>query len=138
MDFEKLIQKRNQDSRFTAGMGIQTTEIREGYAKGEVDVTAGHLNTIGSVHGGCIFSLADTIAGSAAVSRGETLTTVSGNINYLSPALHTRRLTAEAREIKRGKNICVYEVDISDETGRLLAKASFTYFNIRKSNYLKE
>lgn len=130
MDYERLIQIRNENNNYARYLGIRTLEIREGYAKGEMKVKVEHQNIIKSVHGGCIFSLADTVAGSAAASHGNFMTTLSGNINYLSPALKVDKITAEAREIKKGKNICVYEVEVRSETKELLAKGSFSYFNL--------
>jgi len=105
--------------------------MRVGYAKGEISIADHHMNIIRSVHGGCTFSLADTVAGSAAVSHGELVTTVSANINYLSPAIGVKKLVAEAVEIKYGKNVSVYDVSISDENGKLIAKGTFSYYNLK-------
>jgi len=133
MDYDKLIQMRIDKNKFDRYVNIQVTEIREGYAKGEIDIAEKHMNIIQSVHGGCIFSLADTVAGSAAVSHGEYMTTVSANINYLSPAMGVEKLIAEATEVKYGRNISVYDVSISDEKGKLIARGSFSYYNLKVS-----
>jgi len=133
MDFEKLLETRNLKNKFDRHVGIQITKMQVGYAKGEINIADHHVNIIRSVHGGCIFSLADTVAGSAAVSHGELVTTVSANINYLSPAIGVKKLAAEAVEIKYGKNISVYDVSISDENEKLIAKGTFSYYNLKTS-----
>ena len=45
-------------------------ELDEGYCKGELEVTDQHMNPLGTVHGGCLYTLADTVAGFAAASCG--------------------------------------------------------------------
>lgn len=85
-----------------------------------------------AVHGGCIFSLADTIGGSAAISYGNSIVTMSGNFHYLSPAAGIDKLYAIAREIKHGKKISVYDVEIRDDKGKLIAKGTFSYYDLGK------
>ena len=73
------------------------------------------------MHGGCIFTLADTIGGSAALTHGVKVVTLDSTIHYLKPALHTEKLIAEAREIKYGSTVAVYEVSITNAEGDLLS-----------------
>ncbi len=129
MDFERLKEARN--TGFIREIGLNVTEIREGYAKGEVVLQPMHGNPIGSVHGGLIFSIADTVGGTAATSRGRFVTTVSGNINYLRPAMDCEKLIGESIEIKIGKNMCVYDVMITNETGAEIARATMTYYYLQ-------
>lgn len=126
MDLEKLMERRNMG--FIREIGMEYTDVREGYARGELILRPMHFNPIGSVHGGVIFAMADTIGGTAATSRGRMVTTLSGNINYLRPAMNCEKLTAESREIKVGKNVCVYDVLIADDSGREIASARMTFY----------
>ncbi len=125
MDYVKLIEKRYVG--FVKEVGYKTLEMREGYARGELELTEKHGNPIGSIHGGVLFTIADNTGGAAATSRGRYVTTLSGEIHYLRPAIGCKKLIGESREIKTGKRICVYEVMITDETGRELAIATMTY-----------
>ncbi len=133
MDFEKLKEIRN--TGFIREVGFDTTEIHEGYARGEMTLASKHGNPIGSIHGGVIFTIADTIGGAAATSRGRYVTTLSGNINYLRPAMNCKKLIGESREIKVGKNVCVYDVIITDETGREIAMATMTYYYLKETEF---
>lgn len=137
MDYKKLIEFRDNKNLFTKELGIKTVEIAEGYAKVEMLVKPEYRNMHGFVHGGCLFTLADTVGGAAVASYGKYATTVNANINYLRPAMDSEILVAEAREIKRGKKISVYDVTISDEQERLLAQGTFSYFNLDKDIELK-
>lgn len=132
MDFEKLKNYRDMNNNFQTLLNIKTTVIGDGYAKGEMPIVEAFTNIINSVHGGCIFTLADTIAGAAAISRGELMTTVSSDMHYLNAAIDVKMLWAEAKEVKRGKTLSVIEVDIFDEKDTHIARASFTYYNLRK------
>lgn len=128
MDFEKLKELRNVG--FNREVGIVTAAISEGYARVEVEIGPQHVNPIGSVHGGVLFTIADTTAGAAATSRGRYMTTMSSSMNFLRPAIGCKKLTGESREIKVGKQVCVYEVTITDETGREIAVATMTFHAI--------
>lgn len=132
MTFEEIMDIRNRENNFAVYIGIKTTEIKLGYAKGEIILSEEHNNIISSIHGGCIFSLADTIGGAAVSSHGNLVTTVSGNFNYLSPAINTSKLVAVAKEVKFGKRISVCDVEIFNDQDKLLAKGTFTYFNLEK------
>jgi len=130
MDFQELIKQRNTQIQFLRLVGINITEMKYGYAVGEIILQEHHQNLIGSVHGGCIFSLADSVSGAAAMSYGNPATTLSSDFHFLSPAITCTKLTATASEIKRGKTINVFDVEVRDEKETLLARGTFSYFNL--------
>jgi len=132
VDEGKKVRDSIQHNEFTRVFDIEIIENSIEYARGKMRIESKHINRIGSVHGGAIFSLADTIGGCAAASNGTAAATISGNINYLSPAINTKEIIAVARIIKSGKNILVYNIDLFDEKEKLLATATFTYFAINK------
>lgn len=130
MNFQKFMEYRNNSNAFFKNVGGRITDVGEGWAKGELTLTDMHINSIGSAHGGVAFTLSDTIGGTAAGSRGKKATTVSAEIHYLSPAIHCKKLIGEAREVKYGKHMAVYEILIRDETGRSITSAVFSYYFI--------
>ena len=130
MTCEEIMKYRNDHNSFAAFLGIVTTEMTPGYAKGEMYLNVNHINAVGSVHGGAIFALADTIGGAAAASHGTRTTTVSGDFHYLSAAMGSKKLIGVAKEIKYGKRILVYDVEILDEQEKLIAKGTFSYYNL--------
>lgn len=127
---KEIMDYRNQNNKFCGYLGIHTTEMETGFAKGEMPVNEHFENAVGSVHGGCIFSLADTIGGSAAASYGNKMTTISSDFHYLTAAMNTRKLFATAKEIKHGKTICVIDVEVFDDKEKRIAKGTFSYFNL--------
>ncbi len=130
MTIEEIQEYRYQNNPFAKLLGIRTTEVGEGYAKGEMKVEERHYNAIGSVHGGCLYTLADMIGGGASTTRGYRMTTISGDLHFLSPALNTEILYCEAKEVKYGKTIAVYDVAVMNEAGKVLAKGTFSYYNL--------
>lgn len=129
-DYERILEHRNKINKYASFMGIVTTQIKEGYARSEMTIRPEHENAVGTVHGGGIFSLADTTAGAAAASYGMRMTTLSSDFHFLSPAMNTEKLYAEAKSVKYGKKILVFDVEVFSDVGKLVAKGSFTYFNL--------
>lgn len=131
MTCEEIMKYRNENNHFAVFLGIRTLEMKPGYAMGEMELQEHHKNAVGSAHGGCIFTLADTIGGAAAASHGTRITTISGDFHYLSAAMEgCTKLIGTAKEIKYGKKIRVYDVEITDDTGRVIAKGIFSYYNL--------
>lgn len=128
MTIEELKKRAQETPGFISLVGIEFKEASLGYCKGELVVREELANPYGMVHGGCIFTLADTIGGSAALTHGKSIVTVDSNIHYLAPAINTTKLIAEAREIKYGSKIAVYEVNIMNDNDDLLATSTMSYF----------
>lgn len=132
MDYQKLLEWRNRGNAFSKILDLKITEISEGYAKAEIPVTKNHLNPIGSVHGGCLFTLMDAVGSAAASSHGFHVTTLDASIHYLRAGLNTTHLTAATREIKCGKKTMVYDISVEDQDGRVLSEGIFTYMSLGK------
>lgn len=132
IDYEKIKEARNISEGFIQALGIEITDLADGYARGEMELTAMHGNPIGSTHGGVLFSVADTIGGAAALTAGSFCTTISGTINYLNAAMGCKKLIGEARAVKVGQRVGVYQVQIFDETEKLICTTTMTYHFFRE------
>lgn len=132
MDYEKLLQVRNKYNSFARELEILVTEIGPGYAKGVKTVREVEENHAGVPHGGVYFSLADTVCGAAAASRGYHCLTVSCGYNFLRSAAPGDVISAEAQEVKGGRVICVYDVRVTGRDGVLLGNGSFTFFRLER------
>jgi acyl-CoA thioesterase len=125
---EKLI-RNVKDYRFARLLGIELTEVREGYALTRLDLNENHLNGVGKVQGGVIFTLADYAFAAASNSSGCTTVGLNVNITYFkSPS--GKSIRAEAREISVQNRISGYRVDVLDDDGSLIA--SFSGLGYRK------
>ena len=132
MDYTEILEQVYKTPAFIPWLGIKVVELKEGYCKGELEVRPEFANPLGMVHGGCIFSFADTIGGLAATSKNPQVkvVTLNSSINYLKPAVDTAKLVADTREIKYGSKVAVYEVNVRNAEGELLANVNVSYFKI--------
>ena len=127
VDYQAFMNARNEFHGFIEAVGFKLTAMDYQYAKAEIVLQDMHRNPIGSTHGGVIYTLADTVGGACANTTGVACTTISGNMNYLSPAMNCERLIGEARPIKMGKRLAVVQVVITNEFGKDIAHATMTY-----------
>ena len=108
------------DDIFAKSIGIELMEVGEGFAAAELTIKNTHLNGVGIVQGGVVFTLADYAFAAACNEDAPPTVGISNNISYLRPAKGIR-IRAEAREISSTKRICVYTIEVSDADGGLIA-----------------
>ncbi|MCR5592111.1 MAG: PaaI family thioesterase [Lachnospiraceae bacterium] len=131
---EKDMMKRMQDmldeSGFIKYLNIELTELEDERAKGRMPFDDRYGNPGGTMHGGCLYSMADTIAGTLAESKGTDVVTVEGSLSFLQAAEDTQYVTCEAELERCGKSLITVSVRIRDDRERLLDSGRFTYFRI--------
>ena len=135
--FSEVWDKRGQETDaandFRKKIEMEITEARPGYAVGEIVVTPWHTNIEGIVHGCVLYSLSDTVGGTAAMTgRDYAVPTVDGTIHYLKAGKNTSKIIARAQEIQNGYAFSVCECKIYDDKETLLASATMTYYHLRK------
>jgi acyl-CoA thioesterase len=128
MDYEKVRVERNKATKFANHLGIEMVELREGYARGEVVVQDYFENMVHSLHGGIIYTLADAAGGAATACHGKAMTTINSDFHYLNAGINVKKLIAIGKMVKEGKRIGVVEVEVYNDTEKLLAKGTFTYY----------
>jgi uncharacterized protein (TIGR00369 family) len=114
-------------------LGARLTAIEHGRARVEMDADERHANPLGTLHGGVLCDIADAAMGMAYVAtleEGESFTTLELKINFLRPVWKAH-LVAEGQVIQRGKTVGLTECSITDERGRLIAKATSTCLTLR-------
>lgn len=92
-----------------------------------------HANPMGTLHGGVLCDVADAAMGLAfatTLAPDESFTTMALSINFFRPVWQAD-LRAEARIVNRGRTVGYLECDVTDESGRRVAKAQSTCFVLR-------
>lgn len=117
-----------KNDRFAAAAGIELLQVKEGYAKASMVVGPEHLNAGGRTQGGALFTLADLTLAAAANSRGVLSFSLSSNITFLRASGVGDTLLAEARERYIGRTTGYYQIDITDQEGRLIATFESSVF----------
>lgn len=116
---------------FIKHLHLNFTEISQGAVTAEIDVDDELLNPMKTVHGGCLFSICDTVGGTAAMTYGYIVTTTMATISYIRPAMGNK-LYAKATEIKAGSALYRFDVSIYDECDELVCKAMLEYYKVKK------
>ena len=124
--------QKTEELNFRTALGIRIVERGEGWAKGEMKAEKLHLNPLGIIHGGCLFSLADTVSGTAIMGYGCRVTTVNGSIQFLRPGKPEGTITAVARTVKHGKTFSVCDCQVFDDTDALIAATTMTFYHLEQ------
>jgi acyl-CoA thioesterase len=117
---------REQDGRdrLARTLGIELIEATPGMARLRMTVTEHILNAHGMCHGGAIFSLADAGFFYACNSAGVQSVAAGCDINYLRPARLGERLEVIVRERSRSKRSGLYDAEVRNTDGQLVAVMS--------------
>ncbi len=105
---------------FAKYLGIEVVEFSKGAATARLDIQEHHLNSHGTVHGGVIFSLADSVFAVASNSHEGLAMAINVSISYFK-AVKNGTLTAIATEESINQKLATYLVDISDDAGNRVA-----------------
>ncbi len=119
-----------EQDAFARHVGVQVVEYGDGRATARLQIEAHHLNSAGTLHGGAIFALADAAFSAAANSHGVLALSIDASISYFQ-AVRGGTLTADAHEVARNPKLATYVIDISDDSGGLIAHFRGTVY--RKS-----
>ena len=105
---------------YAAQAGIELLEVSEGRAKVKMEIRDKHKNSHGTVHGGAIFTLADTAFALASNSHGIPAAAINAHISYVKSAT-SGTLFAEAEEFSLNKKIATYTGRVTNESGENIA-----------------
>jgi acyl-CoA thioesterase len=122
-----------QKDKFAELTGIKLLDVSEGRAKAMLEITDNHLNSAGTVHGGVIFTLADFAFEVASNSYGTLAVAINAQISFFK-AVSAGVLYAEAKELSLHPKLASYTIDVTNETGELIA--SFQGMVYRKKDML--
>ena len=95
---------------------------------GDHKVVESSLNYYGNAHGGYLFTLCDQISGLVVISQGVDGVTLQSSINYLKAGRLGDILTIHGECVHSGRTTRVVDVDITNQEGANVCKATFTMF----------
>ena len=122
-----------QKDTYAQMTGIKLLDVSDGRAKAMLEITKNHLNSAGTVHGGVIFTLADFAFEVASNSYGTLAVAINAQISFFK-AVSAGVLYAEAKELSLHPKLASYTIDVTNETGDLIA--SFQGMVYRKKDML--
>ncbi|KAL4221884.1 Acyl-coenzyme A thioesterase 13 [Mactra antiquata] len=113
---------------------LQQTKVisgGNGRCKCELRVTEDHQNRGGTLHGGMICTLVDSVSTWALLGTDEPVAGVSVDlsVSFFKGAKVGEDIIIDARTLKRGKRLAFLSVDVINKTdGTLLAQGKHTKF----------
>jgi acyl-CoA thioesterase len=106
--------------QFCEFIGVELLEVEPGRAKTKMEIKEHHLNGVGIVQGGAIFTLADLAFAAAANSHGTVAVGINVDIAYVK-AVSGGILYAQATEESLGSKLATYAVKVTNQDGDLIA-----------------
>jgi 1,4-dihydroxy-2-naphthoyl-CoA hydrolase len=117
------------DETFDALVGLRRFEITAESARGEVTVRREILQPWGLVHGGVFAAVAESLASwatvMAVIGGGDYAVGQSNSTSFLRP-ISGGTIHALATRRHRGRTTWVWDVDMTDDEGRLCATSRVT------------
>ncbi|GAA3755486.1 PaaI family thioesterase [Microbacterium kribbense] len=107
-------------------LGFRLIEVGETTARGEVPFADRICQRFGVVHGGVYAALGEMVATEATVHhvwpRGDSAMGSSNSTSFFRP-ISGGTIHADARALHRGRTSWVWDVDFTDDSGRLCASS---------------
>jgi len=107
-------------------LNMRLLELQPGYAKVMLKVLPEHQNFNGVAFGGITMAVADQAFGYAVNSVRRPNVASQFNIHFIAPARAGDELIAEGRVVKSGRRVSIAEMTVTNQEGKLIAKATGT------------
>jgi len=107
-------------------LDIKLLELSEGYAKVSARLKPEYLNFNNMIFGGIIMAVTDQ---AFAYSTNSVITpniASQFNIHFIAAADVNDELIAECRVVRTGRRVCISEMTVTNQDGKLIAKATGT------------
>lgn len=128
--YKSIIAERIENSPYYKLIGMEVAGLGPGTATIRLTAGVSHHNVGGIVHGGAIMSVADAAAGVALATllkpAVERPITIELKLNFCAPVVEGV-LMGRGSVVQKGGRIAVCDVEITDESERLIARGMATY-----------
>ena len=124
-EIERL-EKLGKDEPVASFLGMKLVELSPGFARVSMAMKPEYINFNGMIFGGIVSSVADQAFAYATNSVVTPNVATQFNIHYIAAAGEKDELTAECRVVKSGKRVCVSEIKVINQAGKLIATATGT------------
>ena len=139
LSFDTPLEVINQVSQksLLGSLGIQFTKVEEGLVEGTLTLSEKNCRPDGILHGGANLALAETLAGLGSMLLVDFNTfdvrgiQVTGNHTGV---LKEGKATAIAKIIHQGNQTHVWNVDVTNDEGRLISTARVTNMIVKRND----
>ena len=129
IDYAALVNERYTLNGFMHYNHIELEKAERDRAVFRIVIRPENRNPFEQLAGGAIYTMADLVGGAAALTDGRCYVTQSSSFHFIRNVA-SGTVYATGSVIHRGKSTCLVNVDINDESGRLLATGEFNFFSV--------
>ena len=129
---KKILAAMLQNDNFSKWLGVVVDEYREGHCRLHYTIREDMLNGFGIVHGGVVFSAADCAFAYACNSHGQISVALDVHISFIRSVKVGAVLTVEASELHTGNKTSFYNINTTDEDGKLISVFKGTAYRTGK------
>ena len=121
MNIQEISERFKADQYAVGLTGIEIVEVRDTYVKTKLVVEPKHMNALGIMQGGALFTLADfTFAVAINAGQEDSSVAIECQISFLKPVTGGV-LFAESRLTGKSRSLIAQDITITDEQGNVVA-----------------
>ncbi|MGM0381169.1 MAG: PaaI family thioesterase, partial [bacterium] len=120
-----------ENDQFAEHVGVEVLEVGEGEARAKLELGSEHLNSLDTVHGAAIFTLADVTFAAVAHVPGRQAPGIQVSVNYFR-AISEGTLVARGEIVHDHPKLATYRVEIKNEEEELIADFEGTVYRTKK------
>lgn len=109
------------DDHAARGLGVEVASVGPGQSAVRMTVRQDMVNVHGTCHGGFIFAIADVALAYSCNSENYRTVAGSADIDFIAPAHLGDVLTATGKRRHQGGRSGVYDIEVHNQQGRLIA-----------------
>ena len=125
-DYVAELKSKEENEPIADFLKMKLLEISPGYAKVSMTVLPEHQNFNGFTFGGIIGAVADQAFAYGSNSLAFPSVASQFNLHFIAGAKVGDELIAECRVIQNGRKVGISEMTVTNQDGKLLAKATGT------------
>ena len=130
--YEAYLKRFQLDNPWARRFNVRIEKMEPGFARLVMPFSPDFCHGLKVVQGGIVTSIADAAVAHAIMpmlDEGQACTTVELKINFLAPVTK-EDMVAEARVVKKGRQIVLGEADVKSPEGKHFARVLTTYMII--------
>lgn len=117
---EEILSVLMENDAFSKWLGLRNIQVATGTCSFEYTIVTDMMNGLGTVHGGVLFSAADSALAFASNGHDNLSVALEVSISYTQAARLGDVLTVLAEEVYSGKKTAVYDIKTYNQNGVLI------------------
>ena len=127
------LKARGEKEPIASFLKMRLEELSPGYARVSMKLTSEYQNFNGLIFGGIIMAVADQAFAYALNSVAYPSIASQFNVHFIAAAKVGDELIAECRVIKSGRRVGISEMTLTNQEGKLIARATGTTIPVGQS-----